>query len=309
MATVPLQGFTIEAENRLSDVNSAIGDSDISFFTTSIASSIKNYIKMDMLHHIYPLMLGGSLYKTPISQSPQHILDIGPGTGIYALDIADELPSAEILGISLSPIQPHCVPPNCKFIVNDKFDYVHKPNIADSVSNWDRLFQQAFRNTRPGGYLELEEFPVWFHTQDGELSDDSYTRQWNRHLVDGMITFGKSIRTVEQQAEKMKAAGFVDQKSPSLTELGQWMQMQTIDAIEPLSLAIFTHVLGWTEEDSCLLFAEARKEFRETTRQLYVYMHSIYSHIQDFKGGIEWQNVLLPQTWKCLYYVKLATRD
>ncbi|KAF5858708.1 hypothetical protein ETB97_003876 [Aspergillus alliaceus] len=208
------------------------------------------------------------------------------------------------------------------FMPSKKFDYVHKPNIADSVSNWDRLFQQAFRNTRPGGYLELEEFPVWFHTQDGELSDDSYTRQWNRHLVDGMITFGKSIRTVEQQAEKMKAAGFVDvhedvlkvpvgswQKSPSLTELGQWMQMQTIDAIEPLSLAIFTRVLGWTEEDSCLLFAEARKEFRETTRQLYVYIHSIYSHIQVFKGGIEWQNVLLPQTWKCLYYVKLATRD
>ncbi|KAE8370563.1 hypothetical protein BDV27DRAFT_119573 [Aspergillus caelatus] len=32
---------------------------------------------MDMLHHIYRLMLGGDLYKAPIPQSSQCILDIG----------------------------------------------------------------------------------------------------------------------------------------------------------------------------------------------------------------------------------------
>jgi methylase of polypeptide subunit release factors len=52
-------------------------------------------------------MLRRELYKAPITQTPQCILDIGPGTGIYALDVADEFPGPEVLGIDLSPIQPY----------------------------------------------------------------------------------------------------------------------------------------------------------------------------------------------------------
>ena len=132
MAAIPLQEYIIEAESQLSDIDSPTGDSDVSSFTTSIASSIKNYVyengrryhafregeylfpndeteqaRMDMLHHIYRLILRGDLYKAPIPQSPRRILDIGTGTGIYAIDIADEFPSAEVLGIDLSPIQLH----------------------------------------------------------------------------------------------------------------------------------------------------------------------------------------------------------
>lgn len=59
-----------------------------------------------MVHHIFRLMLGGSLYKAPVSNSPQRILDIGTGTGIYAMQIADEFPCSDVLGIDLSPIQP-----------------------------------------------------------------------------------------------------------------------------------------------------------------------------------------------------------
>ncbi|QMW33970.1 hypothetical protein G4B84_009436 [Aspergillus flavus NRRL3357] len=263
----------IEAESQLSDITWPTGDSDVSSFTTSIASSIKDYVyengrryhgfregeylfpndeteqaRMDMLHHIYRLMLGGGLYKAPTPQSPQRILDIGTGTGIYAIDIADEFPNAEILGIDLSPIQPHWVPPNCKFVVDD---------------------------------VEAE----W----EGELSDESYVRQWNCHLVDGMNIFGKSINVVEELVEKLKAAGFVGvredvlkvpvgpwPKDPRLKELGRWMQIQTMDAIEPLPLALFPRVLGWSEQESRILFSKARQEFKEMKRQLYVYTHFIY---------------------------------
>ncbi|KAE8166311.1 S-adenosyl-L-methionine-dependent methyltransferase [Aspergillus tamarii] len=325
MAAIPLQEYIIEAESQLSDIDSPTGDSDVSSFTTSIASSIKNYVyengrryhafregeylfpndeteqaRMDMLHHIYRLILRGDLYKAPIPQSPRRILDIGTGTGIYAIDIADEFPSAEVLGIDLSPIQLHWVPQNCKFVVDDveaewaypetkQFDYIHQRNMAGSISDWSRLFQQAFHHIRPGGWIEMQEFRVWFYSQDGELSDESYIRQWNRHLVDGMNTFGKPINIVEALADKLKAVGFVGvredvlkvpvgpwPKDPRLKELGQWMQIQTMDAIEPLSLALFTRVLGWTEQESRILFSKVQKEFKETKKQLYVYTHFIY---------------------------------
>ena len=192
------------------------------------------------------------------------------------------------------------VPQNCKFVVDDveaewaypetkQFDYIHQRNMAGSISDWSRLFQQAFHHIRPGGWIEMQEFRVWFYSQDGELSDESYIRQWNRHLVDGMNTFGKPINIVEALADKLKAVGFVGvredvlkvpvgpwPKDPRLKELGQWMQIQTMDAIEPLSLALFTRVLGWTEQESRILFSKVQKEFKETKKQLYVYTHFIY---------------------------------
>lgn len=35
------------------------------------------------------MLLGGELYNAPITSSPQNILDLGTGTGIWAMDIAE----------------------------------------------------------------------------------------------------------------------------------------------------------------------------------------------------------------------------
>jgi predicted O-methyltransferase YrrM len=66
----------------------------------------KEQDRMDLVHHLYGLLLGGKLFLAPIPHEPHRVLDLGTGTGIWAMDFADEYPSAEVIGTDLSPIQP-----------------------------------------------------------------------------------------------------------------------------------------------------------------------------------------------------------
>lgn len=49
--------------------------------------------------------MDGKLHFAPI-ETPSKVLDIGTGTGIWAMDLGDEFPEAEVIGTDISPIQP-----------------------------------------------------------------------------------------------------------------------------------------------------------------------------------------------------------
>ena len=41
-------------------------------------------------HHIYSMLLKGELIRAPVT-NPQRVLDIGTGTGIWAIDYAEQV--------------------------------------------------------------------------------------------------------------------------------------------------------------------------------------------------------------------------
>lgn len=51
------------------------------------------------------LLAGGHLHLAPLV-SPMKILDIGTGTGIWAIEMADHYPDSLVIGTDLSPVQP-----------------------------------------------------------------------------------------------------------------------------------------------------------------------------------------------------------
>lgn len=52
------------------------------------------------------ITMGNKLYFAPIGEKPARILDVGTGTGIWAIEMGDDFPDAEIVGTDLSATQP-----------------------------------------------------------------------------------------------------------------------------------------------------------------------------------------------------------
>jgi len=92
--------------------------------------------RLDLQHHLFSLTFNGKLFTCPVVEEKQihRVLDVGTGTGIWAIDFADEHLESQVLAIDLSPIQPSFIPPNVTFQIDDleepwtfsnKFDFIY----------------------------------------------------------------------------------------------------------------------------------------------------------------------------------------
>jgi hypothetical protein len=51
---------------------------------------------------------------------------------------------------------------------------------------------------------------------------------------------------------------------------------QSLDAIEPVSIAFFTRILGFTYEEAQLAMIGPRKDMRDPALHLYIRFHFVY---------------------------------
>lgn len=100
------------------------------------------------------MILNGSLHRAPLRIDIHHVLDVGTGTGVWPIEFANDFPSATVTGTDLSPVQPHHVPPNCRFYIEgaeaewfsgNTFDYIHAHMLIIGIKNWTRFFEQTFK--------------------------------------------------------------------------------------------------------------------------------------------------------------------
>ncbi|KAJ5559796.1 hypothetical protein N7513_002195 [Penicillium frequentans] len=253
--------------------------------------------RMDLTHHIWLMLLGGELYNAPIKSSPENILDLGTGTGIWALDIAEKFPSAHVTGNDISPIQPSWVAPNIEFIVEDfesdwqyeqnHFDFIHARCLAGCVADWPGFLRRIYDHVKPGGYFESHESAVWARSDDGSLKQDSALMQWQQAINIAGDKSGRELNIYYKLKEWMIAASFEDvtlsvyvlpfspwPRDPNLKALGKFQAVQLQQAIDSYSLRLYTQVLGWSPDVAKIHNALVKQELRDKKLHAYVETYS-----------------------------------
>ncbi|KAF2009447.1 S-adenosyl-L-methionine-dependent methyltransferase [Aaosphaeria arxii CBS 175.79] len=255
--------------------------------------------RLDLYHHIQTLRLDGELHLAPIGQDPQRILDIGTGTGIWAIDMGDKYPSAEVLGNDISPIQPSLVPPNVKFEVDDledewvyssKFDLIHARYLACAIRDWPKLMAQAYKYTKPGGWVEFQDFDCSFYSSAGsDYTPDSPFAQWVEKTTSGLRKFGVETDPGPKIEGWVKDAGFVNvevkvlpmpigpwAKDKTLKEIGAFNLIQLLDNIEGMTLRIMETAWGWSAAEIKVFCAQVRAQLKNPRLRLQHNYYVVY---------------------------------
>jgi SAM-dependent methyltransferase len=220
------------------------------------------------------------------------VLDVGCGTGIWAIEYADAHPSVSVLGTDLSPIQPETVPPNCEFLIDDcekewlfrsQFDYIHTRAMVAAVKDWNRFFVQAYANVKPGGYIECQELTFPIRSMDeGVTAENSPLVRWSELFMEAAGKTGLDASSPRHFAPKLRDAGFVEinvktfkwplgtwAKGSKFKLLGRFVYEDLLDWLPSSSLGLFTKILQWSREEVEVFLAECRQEAKRKDRHFY----------------------------------------
>jgi SAM-dependent methyltransferase len=190
-----------------------------------------------------------------------YVLDVGTGTGIWALEFAEQNPDAKVIGCDLSAIQPgRATAPNCSFTkldVQDEdwligpnpmtdpilFDFVHARFLFSCFDSYLKVMRNAYNHMKPGAYIELVDALIVTNSPDGSHVGTTWSRVLSL-IVQGGAIAGRDFLVPTRYKDLLAEAGFVDivekhwqvpfgmwPSDPKLREVGRFMRADAMGMI------------------------------------------------------------------------------
>ncbi|KAI1337094.1 S-adenosyl-L-methionine-dependent methyltransferase [Xylariaceae sp. FL0016] len=255
-----------------------------------LPNDVKEQDRLDYQHRLFCQVNDGKLYLAPIGQNPQNVLDIGTGTGIWAIEFGLEHPGAHVVGTDLSPIQPDYAPPNVSFEICDaeddwsfstSFDLIHMRAMITAFREPLRVFRSAFAALAPGGYIELRDPLLPFHFKTPPPPDCALA-SWGAQLMDAARRMGRDWGLAASYADMLRGIGFegVVERREAIAlspwprgqenkQLSLLLQHDVLNVLEPMSMALFTRVLGWEADKLKELLEAVKRDVCDTRIHAY----------------------------------------
>ncbi|CAG9953449.1 unnamed protein product [Clonostachys rosea f. rosea IK726] len=235
-------------------------------------------------HMIFCQLENGSLFRAPIDE-PHKVLDIGSGSGEWALNLLERYPNTEVVMMDINPMQPLMVPRRCTTYIDDanspwtfrsyEFDLVHIRGLAGCIQDWPALFRQVFESLREGGYVEFCDTTLPKNSNDEWLQCSRIAHETGKNI-------GRPFDITDQNIcqQHMEQAGLVIVKQirrsvylePSMTSrkgISQDVLKATIQKLQGIS-EFGVSKLGWAEEQINRQSEDTQRELEDPDVRPYI---------------------------------------
>ncbi|KAI0664665.1 S-adenosyl-L-methionine-dependent methyltransferase [Cubamyces menziesii] len=153
--------------------------------TYFLPADTEEHRRLDLQHQVITLALGG-LYPAPDlvrralrprpGKAPA-VLDVGTGSGSWAIDMAKQFPHCTVVGVDLVPPRVDGdLPPNCRFEIDDAnlgfshyretFDLIHARSISSGIRDYPQFLDELAQALRRDGVVivgdgDMQLFDEW----------------------------------------------------------------------------------------------------------------------------------------------------
>ncbi|KAK1140425.1 hypothetical protein N8T08_010371 [Aspergillus melleus] len=240
--------------------------------------------RLDLQHRIFNRVFDNRLIFPPIPR-PQQILDCGYGTGSWAIEVAEQYPDCDVIGLDIFPhANSDDIPENLWLQVDDlnrpftfpsnHFDLVQSRMLATGINKdrWPSYIRDMKRVLKPGGWVQLIEIYFNVQSDNGSITERNALRQWSSQLM-GSLEGTKDLRVGTRLRTLLAAEGLqeVDARmiplplcawsnDPRMQNIGEMNRGNTQRLLSTLALYPFTQKLDMSLAQFEELIARARGE-------------------------------------------------
>ena len=246
-------------------------------------------IRLNIIHQIYLMLLDGKLTTVPLAKDEPRILDIGTGTGDWAVEMSRLFPKATIIATDIGIFDTglaHIDLPNVFFQLDDAregwtyhepFDLIHLRGLSGAFNDWPAIYGQAIEHN-PGGYIEIADTDPAGDSVIFPNSESSYFHIYTGAMRSAAETLGYPRDLSHLKPNMLSAAGFVDVCVFDRTvPIGLWPEdlhektlgkltlIPVLEGLEAYGLRSLT-ATGWTADAARDLCEKAKMEIMSADR-------------------------------------------
>lgn len=242
-------------------------------------------LRLSLNHQVFLHVLHGE-HTTVELDSPEFILDVGTGTGEWAIKMAETFPDCEVVGTDIAAIaETSSVPMNVFFEIEDAEDWDRPPDLYDLVHlrtmegafrDWRYIYECAYYSLKPGGWIELQDFDTTESSRrfSSQFSPDSPIHQLFGDIETAAAKSGRRRGTGHMDPHLFMDAGFVDVRVTEYQipiqvaekSAGKIWLISCLDSLEAGCLRLLTEQMGWDPERCKEACESAAREMAELAK-------------------------------------------